>query len=130
MALHFSPRTMEIALYAVLKLLVYSLWGYVGLVISGQGATATWTGVLRLGVIRWLLGFAFGVAVFLLVHEKMGSFATTYVTVYAPVRVLEWAIVGLKYIRGWPGEARSARLWIWVALGVGVSFAADLASPE
>src|SRR5260221_14413872 len=79
--------------YAVVKFLAYSAWCFVGLRLSRPSA-ATVASSMRFGAVRWGIGLAFGVAVFLFMGSIDASAAArTYFLVYSPVRMVEWGIM-------------------------------------
>ena len=125
---------MEMTRYILIKFAAYALWSMVGLRFLGNppAAFGRLVGVgLGLGALRLALGVGFGVAVFLFagllpIHGTLRD----YIAIYAPVRVVEWAV--LYFMIRSRGNALGwgdYRVWIWIALGIAVSFAADMASP-
>lgn len=120
-------------LYAAIKFLAYCLWCLVGLYLLAP-AQATFWSTVKYGALRWLIGLGFGVmAAIALGSVSSESVATLYVSVYAPLRVVEWTIMVLLMQRSSAGGTalfRSPRAWLWVLGGIAVSFASDLASPE
>jgi hypothetical protein len=120
-------------LYAVVKFIAYCLWCLLGLRLLAPAHTGLVSSV-KYGSLRWLLGLGFG----LLAATALGSIsresvAILYWSVYAPLRVVEWAIMAFLLRRLSsplivPGH--SPRIWLWVAGGILVSFASDFASPE
>jgi hypothetical protein len=119
--------------YAITKLVVYCAWCLLGLWLLAP-ARATLGSAAKYGLLRWLIGLGFGVvAAVALGSVSRESVATLYVGVYAPLRVVEWAIMAVLIQRlSTSGAAalRSPKAWLWVAGGIVVSFASDLASPE
>ncbi|MGM9482931.1 hypothetical protein ACS5PN_17180 [Roseateles sp. NT4] len=122
--------------YAAVKLVAYAAWSYCGLLIADLGsARPSGLQLLRasllMGAMRCVFGFCFGIVVALIVRQELGgSFALTYVAVYAPVRFFEWALLAHLSWRAWQDKWSSPRLYLWIVFGIVVSFAADLASPE
>jgi len=115
--------------YAAVKLLAYSAWCYAGLRVARPGGAAA-SAALRFGGVRWCLGLAFGVAVFLFVGSIDASAAArTYFLVYSPVRVVEWGIMAFL-IRDRAHAAPPLPLAFWCVGGLVVSFATDLLSPD
>lgn len=81
----------------------------------------------------WLLGLTFGaIAGIALGSVSRESVARLYVSVYAPLRVVEWLIMAIAMQRehSVTSALRSPRVWLWVLGGIAVSFVSDLASPE
>jgi hypothetical protein len=119
-------------LYAVTKFAAYCLWCWAGLRLLAP-ASASAVRSLKFGTLRWLLGLAFGVAAAIALGSvSRESVATLYFGVYAPLRVVEWLIMAaVMRSEGRASDVvRSPRAWLWIAGGVAVSFASDLASPE
>ena len=120
--------------YILIKFSAYALWSAAGLALlrrePPRGARLFFTS-LGLGGLRLALGMGFGFVVFLCagllpIH---GTFRD-YVAIYAPVRVVEWGILAAVIQSGGRGRGwKTPRLWIWIALGILVSFAADIGSP-
>ena len=98
------------------------------------GARASVLGALKFGAVRWLLGLAFGLlAAISLGSVSAPSVAALYVSVYVPLRVIEWSIMLALVTPGPPALRaliRRPRTWLWVLGGIAVSFATDVASPE
>jgi len=119
-------------LYAVAKFVAYAAWCFFGLYLFG--ARPSLGGALKFGAVRWLLGLAFGLfAAIGLGSVSAQSVATLYVSVYVPLRIIEWSIMVGLVARGASGPRTligSPRTWLWVLGGIAVSFASDLASPE
>jgi len=118
--------------YAVAKFVAYCLWCWVGLRLLAP-ASASLSRSIKFGALRWLLGLAFGiVAAIAMGSVSRESVATLYFGVYAPLRAVEWLIMaGVMRSEGRFSDAtRSPRVWLWIAGGIVVSFASDLASPE
>lgn len=119
-------------LYALAKFVVYAAWCFYGLRLFA--ARPSLVGALKFGAVRWLLGLFFGVAAALgLGSVPAQSVAVLYVGVYVPLRVIEWLILAVLLARGVSGVhslIRSPKTWLWVAGGIAVSFASDLASPD
>jgi hypothetical protein len=124
---------MIIILYAGIKLLAYSLWCGLGLRLAGGAPVRPWMSA-RLGGIRWLIGLAFGVALFLLIGSiAAADAARLYFLVYTPVRAVEWGIMAILIRRQIHHDSRSsgaAALVLWCIGGMVLSFLTDLVSPE
>jgi hypothetical protein len=122
-----------IIVYAAVKFLAYAAWCAVGLWVV-HPADAGIMRAARYGVVRWLLGLAFGVAIFFLVGPiEAADAARLYVSIYLPVRVVEWGIMAVLIARHLTQASRSTgnvTLVLWCVGGVLVSFLTDLASPE
>ena len=121
-------EAMGTLVYAVVKFAAYSAWCYAGLAVARSGGAGA-VPALRFGAIRWALGLAFGVAVFILVGSIDASAAArTYFLVYSPVRVVEWGI--MAWLIRDRARPLSTALILWCAGGLLVSFLTDLLSPE
>jgi hypothetical protein len=124
---------MMFAVYAVAKLIAYSGWCYLGLRLM-EDATPGVKSSLQLGVVRWLLGLFFGIAIFFIVGSiDAEAAARTYFLVYSPVRVVEWGIMAFviaRRVQSGPLSSAMFRLSLWCAGGMLVSFCTDLLSPE
>lgn len=127
-----------LVLYFVPKYVAYVGWCYLGLKKfrpqgEDQQNTAYWYGFYRL-----LIGFGFGVLVFLAVlilapgsGDSAVSGNLAYFCVYFPVRWVEWTIISVLIIPGahtilpWlSGVHQRDRLWRLG--GIGLSFLADV----
>jgi hypothetical protein len=120
------------ALYAAAKFVAYCLWCWLGLRAFAP-AFASFVRSLKYGAFRWLLGLAFGiVAGIALGSVSRESVARLYFSVYMPLRVVEWLImaIAMQPDRSAVSALRSPGVWLWIAGGIVVSFASDLASPE
>ena len=124
---------MEWTAYIIVKFLAYSVWSALGMRLLREAkpsGSRLLMGGLGYGLVRLGLGVAFGAAVWILTMGALDGTAREYAAIYVPVRVVEWFLLA-AFIRargpsiGW----RQARVLLWVAGGVAVSFAADLASP-
>jgi hypothetical protein len=119
--------------YAVIKLVVYCLWCWLGLRLFAPGHT-TLLRSARYGLLRWLLGLGFGLAAAVALGSvSQASVAALYFGVYAPLRVIEWVIMAALLRRVSTSglvSPLSVRVWLWVLGGIVVSFASDVASPD
>ena len=115
-----------VLLYVALKFLAYAAWLQVGYTVFHRDLGVTPHPIL-FGVVRLVVGLVVGIgiwigstAVYVLLAERTGiaSELATYVLVYVPVRVAEWALVGLLAY----GRLASG----WLAGGVLVSILADV----
>jgi hypothetical protein len=114
------------AMYLAVKIAAYTAWCALGLKLAGRPSAAR---AFRLGLLRTALGIGFGFLIFFLassfpLHGTLGE----YVAIYAPVRVVEWGIVWWVIRRDGP-VFTGPRMVLWIAGGILVSYAADLASP-
>lgn len=117
-------------LYVILKFAVYAGWCALGLFLVRRAVTL-WTS-LSFGFLRLAIGIAFGLAIFIvggMMHLNPPPHPlAVYVSVYAPVRVVEWLVMYMILRkRRFPQRALSASLTVsWVLAGVVVSFIADV----
>lgn len=121
---------MELLLYAVVKFIVYSCWGYVGLRLH-QAPPPLIAKSFRFGTARWLLGLFLGILVFVFsgsINREQVLFH--YIAIYVPVRVFEWAVMAAVFFPMSPGKWRSHRLYFWIIGGIVLSFLTDFVSPE
>jgi hypothetical protein len=121
-------------LYAIVKWLAYTLWCWVGLRWAARAnglapSRAAFSRALAAGSLRWLLGLALGIAIFFAFATTRDRVWQQYVTIYVPVRCVEWSIIGLMFA---PSGNRLSlgRKLAWVAVGVAVSFTSDMVSPQ
>jgi hypothetical protein len=134
------------------KFLGYTLWSLLGLAWLGRqkpDASGFLAKGIVLGLFRVALGIAFGVGIYVvtMMNNPTGSLGE-YIGWYAPVRVIEWAILAHFIGRGTWKAALSApvprdpdaplvnlptfgwpRVWLWILLGVLLSFGLDSFSP-
>ncbi len=120
---------MEFILYAVVKFLAYSVWGYAGMRLhEGDRSVA---GSMRFGIVRWLLGVGFGVLVFFAVGSiNREQILFLYLAIYIPVRFVEWTIMPAVFFSRWQHKWTSPRLYYWIIGGIVLSFLTDMVSPE
>src|SRR5262249_8016377 len=120
-------------LYAVVKFVAYCVWCLIGLRLLAP-AHATFASSVTYGALRWFIGLGFGLAAFIALGSvSRESVAMLYVSVYAPLRVVEWTIMAVLIQRRSTSSATALlapRLWLWVLGGIVVSFATDVVSPE
>ena len=118
-----------ILVYIGAKLLGYTLWSGAGLYLLKRPSVS---GAFKFGILRLMLGVAFGASVFMLYHPASSAhLILPYLAIYGPVRWLEWSILGK-----WQNPSDKL-LWsndwrqnLWRLGGIAVSFGIDLLSPE
>lgn len=119
---------MQYVIYVLIKLAFYTAWCWVGLRLW-QPSWSRWRNATAFGVLRLIIGVVFGVAIFLTIPAQQEDLLWKYLTIYTPVRLVEWFI--LAWIVSRNSESRTlARTLGWCAGGIVVSFVADFASPE
>jgi len=125
-------------LYLGVKFLAYSAWCYFGLHKLRSQSNPRFTRALSYGFLRLLLGFFFGVLIFLLSSSLRSALGPglsqnmlTYLLVYVPVRWIEWTIMAILIVPGsfsffrWTvGTGASDRLWRLG--GIAISRMADI----
>ena len=120
-------------LYAVVKFLAYSTWCYIGISII-TGLKPSLRTAVGLGMVRWLLGMLFGTAIFFSFPvTSSANVASTYFSIYTPVRIVEWGIIAFLIFgraQDQSGSFSTLRAIAWVIGGIVVSFLTDLVSPE
>jgi hypothetical protein len=117
-------------IYIILKYVAYCLWSFYGLKTLRGGSSigaAVGFGSARLG-----LGMLFGIGVFLvggMLHLNVPAHPwTLYLSIYAPIRYVEWTILAALML----ASADSARgiaeglTQRWICGGILVSHLADL----
>lgn len=119
--------------YFATKLAAYVLWLFVGLRLL-RPVEASFLRALALGTLRLLMGFGFGLVIWLggsLVYEKVGSSVVAYLSVYVPVRWIEWGIFEVALDR----QSRSLKGFLlssstrgvgWRVGGIVISCLADI----
>jgi hypothetical protein len=117
-------------LYVVAKLIGYALWCGVGLWLVRRRVMVF--KACGLGLVRLLIGIAFGAMVFIVYHpDGRDHLLLPYLAIYAPIRWLEWSLLA-KLIA--PRDrllwAQDMRINGWRFMGIIVSFAIDFLSPE
>jgi len=111
--------------YAAVKYLAYAWWCYLGLRALAPERPRPLRRAALLGVARLALGVVFGVFIFiaaLSMNNATRNAPLTYLSIYVPVRVVEWVIFHILISRGFQGT-KSIR---WVLGGVVVSCLADI----
>ncbi len=111
--------------YVVVKCIAYVSWCFVGLRLLSSEQPRPLRRAAVLGVARFGLGVAVGVFIFiaaLSMNNATRNAPLTYLSIYVPVRILEWGIFHFLISRKiqWPGSAA------WVLGGVVVSCLADV----
>lgn len=121
---------MGYVVYAAAKLVAYAVWCGVALRLVPDGA-ATAGAATRFGLVRWCIGLAFGLVIFFAAGSIAAEDAArTYLTVYSPVRAVEWGIMAFL-IRGEGSRPMTpGRAILWCAGGILVSFVSDVLSPD
>lgn len=125
-------------LYFFLKYAAYVFWCYFGLKKFRPGGEDQQSRAYMYGFYRLLIGFGFGLLVFLgLMILAPGSGTTAagsylgYIGIYFPVRWVEWTIMSVLIIP----ESSSLTQWLaglrqsdrlWRLGGIGISFLADV----
>jgi hypothetical protein len=117
-------------LYVAVKYACYSLWCYYGLRLLRETRSAK--SAAGFGFFRLLLGVVFGVGIFLIggiLHLNVPAHPVAmYLSIYAPVRYLEWSILAGLLLSG-KNMARSffdRTTQLWILGGIAVSHLADL----
>ena len=130
--------------YFIVKGLAYAAWMYVGLRVFGRGGSQPHWIAAGLGALRLGMGLVFGFGIWIgstLIFEKIREVSrdvpdwiassAAYLSVYVPVRWIEWGIFDLALNR----DARSTRGFFlgnssrsryWRAGGIGISCIADI----
>lgn len=111
--------------YIAVKCVAYISWCYVGLrSLAPERAkpwrTASWLGIARLG-----LGVGLGLFIFLAalsMNNATRNAPMTYLSIYVPVRIFEWAVFHVLISRKIQGPKSVG----WVLGGVVVSCLADI----
>ena len=119
---------MQYLIYVLIKLACYTAWCWLGLRLwqpnAPVGRKAPVFGVLRLAI-----GVFFGVVIFFSAGAQPDDVLWKYITIYTPVRLVEWLIIGWILFRHSENK-KLATILGWCAGGIVVSFLADFASPE
>ena len=138
-----------IVCYLAVKLLVYVAWCRLGVSLFRPLEPSKTSAALKFGLFRLLLGLVFGTAVFLWVWTlNVGDWkmprTAIYFLIYAPLRWVEWSIIGFllqrepwslvlaprrKYATSTMSlETAGARMpgVLWKLGGIAVSHLADL----
>jgi hypothetical protein len=119
---------MQYVIYVLIKLACYTAWCWVGLRLW-QPNSSRWRKATAFGILRLAIGVFFGVAIFIAVPAQQDDVLWKYITIYAPVRLVEWLILALILRRTSENKGLATMLG-WCVGGIVVSFVADFASPE
>jgi vacuolar-type H+-ATPase subunit I/STV1 len=125
-------------LYFGLKFLAYTAWCFFGLCQFRADQQSCFTRSLVFGFLRLLLGFFFGVLIFIAsmamiaaLGSSLSQNVATYLLVYVPVRWIEWAIMAVLIVpnsasfSAWAmGTSTKDRLWRFG--GIAISCLADI----
>ncbi len=120
------------------KFFAYSAWCYFGLRALRAQNSRTLGRAIIYGIIRLSLGFFFGILIYFVSSALVTSLAPglpenviAYLTVYVPVRWIEWTIMAILILPGpispshWiVGNGRTDRLWRLG--GIAISCLADI----
>ena len=111
--------------YALVKWAAYSTWCFLGLRILALQQSPSIRRAALLGVGRLTLGVVVGLFIFvaaLSMNNATRNAPLTYLSIYVPVRVVEWSVFHIVISRGvrWP------RSVAWVLGGVAISCLADI----
>jgi hypothetical protein len=115
---------MGLIAYIALKYLAYAAWCFVGLSLLSVSPVGL-SRALGFGLLRLLLGFMFGLFIYLvgsIVYSALidapATGLLTYLAVYVPVRWVEWSIIEIlvapsafKFGGFWTGLNSRDRLW-------------------
>jgi len=116
--------------YVGLKFTAYASWCFFGLRLLKD--TNSVRASLGFGLVRLLLGVFFGFGIFLIggmLHlEVPARPVLMYLSIYAPVRYIEWAILAVLLRKGVAQAIplNSAKTQLWIVGGIVVSHLADL----
>src|SRR5260370_39505733 len=132
---------MNPGLYLLVKLIAYCVWSYIGLRLFRPEQGQFIGGALRCGIIRLLMGFFFGVVIFVaaliwanVLGRGMREDVVTYLGAYVPVRWIEWTTMAILLNPSVRREP-NALLWfigsedrgrLWVLGGVVICLLADI----
>jgi hypothetical protein len=119
---------MQYVIYVLIKLACYTAWCWLGLRLW-QPTSSGWRKATGFGFLRLLIGVVFGVSIFFIVPIQADDVLWKYLTIYTPVRLVEWLILAWILRRNLQRTGLVTTLG-WCAGGILVSFVADFASPE
>src|SRR5579864_2930293 len=119
---------MQYVIYVLIKLAFYTAWCWLGLRLWRPNSLS-WTKATGFGILRLFIGVSFGVAIFMIVATQRDDLLWKYLSIYTPVRMVEWLIIA--WILSRKSEHRKPMaVLLWCVAGIVVSFVADFASPE
>jgi hypothetical protein len=113
------------AVYLAVKAMAYVGWCFAGLRLLDPGRAAPWRRALGLGLARLGRGIVLGLVIFLAalsMNNATRNAPLTYVSIYVPVRIVEWMILHVFVAR----ETLGAKSALWVLGGVVISCLADV----
>jgi len=117
--------------YVIVKFIAYAAWCYAGLRWLRQ--RDSFRAGLGFGFLRLLLGVFFGVGIFVvggMMHLEVPTHPVLmYLSIYAPIRYLEWSILFILLITRLQAVPSPPALWkrqAWILGGIVVSHLADL----
>jgi hypothetical protein len=113
------------AVYVVVKWIAYASWCFLGLRVLAPERPRPLRRAAVLGVGRLVLGIVVGVLIFfaaLSMSNATRNAPLTYVSIYVPVRIVEWAIFHVLVSR----RVQWTKSVAWVIGGVMVSCLADI----
>lgn len=119
-------QIVQLLIYLLGKYAAYSAWCYFGLRLFHRADAASVGRALGFGLVRLLIGIAFGFAIAFLValpsFDSVSSPLLPYLLVYVPVRVVEWSLMA-KLMRMNLSKSRTV---YWVLGGIALSCLADI----
>ena len=119
---------MQYVIYVLIKLACYTVWCWLGLRLW-QTTSSGWRAATGFGLLRLGIGTVFGVSIFFMIPVQADDVLWKYLTIYTPVRLVEWLIMAWILRRNLQPKNLVTTLG-WCAGGILVSFVADFASPE
>jgi len=119
---------MQYVIYVLIKLAFYTAWCWVGLRLWRPNSPS-WSKATGFGILRLFIGVFFGVSIFIFIAAQRDDLLWKYLSIYTPVRMLEWLILAWIIIRK-SENRRPGMVLLWCLGGIVVSFVADFASPE
>jgi hypothetical protein len=130
-----------LALYLTLKVAAYVLWCFLGAWVVFRGASTPGRAAVHgfvLGTLRLGLGLSLGIVIWFastMAYASVGDVpartSIAYLSVYVPIRWLEWAVIaffltpGARTFRGFV-LGSSPRDRLWRLGGIALSCAADI----
>jgi hypothetical protein len=115
-------------IYVLVKLAFYTTWCWLGLRLWKPNSTR-WRNAIGYGALRLAIGVFFGLAIFISVRAQQEDVLWKYLTIYGPVRLVEWLILA-GILRRKSQHKNILVTLLWCFGGILVSFVADFASPE